>query len=64
MTYPRDDSIDLEAWKERVGAKTWKVRATISTVVEVVENAGLKGFEKAKIVEVAPRGPLRSVFRG
>ena len=52
MTYERDDSIDLEAWKERVGAdtKAQEPRATISTVVEVVEASGLDGIEKSKIV--------------
>jgi hypothetical protein len=52
MTYHRDDSIDIEAWKERVGADTKIVgaRATISTVVEVVESRGLKGIEKAEII--------------
>jgi hypothetical protein len=52
MTYHRDDSIDIPEWKERVGAetKTTEPRVTISTVVEVVEVAGLDGIEKSKIV--------------
>lgn len=52
MTYRRDASIDLDAWKDRVGAETStsKARATISTVVEVVESVGLTGIEKAKII--------------
>jgi hypothetical protein len=52
MTYHRDNSVDIEEWKERVGADTKATapRATISTVVEVVEAAGLAGIEKSKIV--------------
>jgi hypothetical protein len=57
MTYHRDESIDLESWKERVGAetKTSKTRATVSTVVEVVESVGLTGIEKSKIVSAVMR---------
>ena len=52
MTYTRDESVDLEAWKERIGVdtKTSTSRATISTVVEAVEASGLDGIEKCKIV--------------
>ena len=52
MTYTRDESVDLETWKERIGAdtKTSTSRATISTVVEAVEASGLDGIEKSKIV--------------
>jgi hypothetical protein len=52
MTYYRDDSIDLETWKERVGADTKMVgpRATISTVMEIVESHGPKGIEKPAII--------------
>ena len=52
MTYTRDESVDLEAWKDRIGAdtKTSTSRATISTVVEAVEASGLDGIEKSKIV--------------
>ena len=52
ITYTRDESVDLEAWKERIGAdtKTSTSRATISTVVEAVEASGLEGIEKSKLV--------------
>jgi hypothetical protein len=52
MTYTRDESVDLEAWKERIGAdtKTSTSRATIPTVLEAVEASGLDGIEKSKLV--------------
>jgi hypothetical protein len=52
MTYTRDESVDLEAWKERIGAdtKTSTSRATIPTVLEAVEASGLDGIEKSKFV--------------
>ena len=52
MTYDRDNSIDLEEWKERVGAdtKSTEPRATISTVVETVESRGLEGIDKPQII--------------
>jgi hypothetical protein len=52
MTYRRDDSIDIVAWRERIGAdtKTADPLLTIGTVVEVVAGTGLKGIEKNKIV--------------
>ena len=52
MTYQRDDSIDIAAWRELVGAgsKTAEPLVTIGTVVEVVAGAGLNGIEKSKLV--------------
>ena len=51
MTYRRDDSLDIPAWRERVGAdKTAEPLATIGTVIEVVTCSGSKGIEKVKIV--------------
>ena len=50
MTYDRDDSVDLESWKERVGADSnSSATATIADVVKIVKSAGLKGIAKAKI---------------
>ena len=50
MTYERDDSVDLEAWKERVGADQGHVStATIPDVVKIVKAAGLNGISKAKL---------------
>ena len=51
MTYSRDDSIDLEAWKEAIGAHSGTIASNIAvaTVVGIVEKAGLKGIEKASI---------------
>ena len=49
MMYDRDDSVDLEAWRERVGADSNGATATIADVVKIVSRAGLKGIAKAKI---------------
>ena len=52
MTYRRDDSIDIEAWKERVGADFGSSgpRATIAHVVKIVGRAGLSGIPKKKLI--------------
>ena len=49
MTYDRDDSIDIDSWKERIGADSSAATATIADVVKIVKAAGLKGISKAKI---------------
>ena len=50
MTYDRDDSVDLESWKERIGAESKSsATATIADVVKIVRAAGLKGISKVKI---------------
>ena len=54
MTYERDDSVDLEAWKERIGADTRKgkceAKVTIGLVRQIVEAAGLDGISKPNLV--------------
>ena len=51
MTYERDDSVDLEEWKERVGAETkGGPKANIAHIVKIVEKAGLAGIEKKRII--------------
>ena len=49
MTYERDDSVDLDSWKERIGADTSAGTATIAHVVKIVKAAGSKGISKPKI---------------
>jgi hypothetical protein len=48
-TYTRDDSVDLESWKERVGADSGKATATIGHVVKIVKKVGLSGIGKLQI---------------
>ena len=49
MMYERDNSVDLDSWRERIGADSGGSIATISDVVKIVEAGGLKGVAKAKI---------------
>lgn len=52
MTYHRDNSIDLEAWQERVGVELPAAAhpsVTIATVSKIVERAGLTGISKKLI---------------
>jgi hypothetical protein len=52
MTYHRDSSIDLEDWKERIGAGNAKgQKATMADVVKLVERGGLDGIAKAKLAK-------------
>jgi hypothetical protein len=52
MTYKRDDSIDLDEWKERVGinGNSEARKVTIAHVVKIVSKVGLTGIAKAKLV--------------
>jgi hypothetical protein len=62
-TYARDNSYDLDEWRERVGADRAKQapRATIATVVTIVERAGLDGIPKAKLAKaLMEEGVVRS----
>jgi RecA-family ATPase len=67
MTYHRDNSIDLEEWKERVGADTARQTQpiTIGTVVQIVERAGLGGIKKCVIARelVAEGAPRPTAYR-
>jgi hypothetical protein len=48
--YHRDDSIDIDEWKERVGSKKpSNKKITIADVVKFVEAIGLDGIEKQKL---------------
>lgn len=52
MTYRRDNSIDLEGWKERIGVGNTKgQKATIADVVKLVERVGLDGIAKPKLAK-------------
>ena len=54
MTYDRDDSVDLEVWKERIGANSGKPKGeskvTIGLIQQIVESAGSDGISKKDIV--------------
>jgi AAA domain len=51
MTYHRDPDVDINAWKENMGidSASKHPRATIATVVKIVQEAGLDGIKKAAI---------------
>ena len=56
MTYRRDDSIDIAAWRERIGADTKPAGpplVTIGAVVEIVADAMPNGIGKPQIVSAA-----------
>ena len=54
MTYERDDSVDLEAWKERIGANSGRPRreskVTIGLIKQIVESAAPDGIAKKAII--------------
>ena len=54
MTYERDDSVDVEAWKERIGTSSGKPRreskVTIGLIKQIVESVGLDGMSKKDII--------------
>ena len=54
MTYERDDSVDLEAWKKRIGAATregkGEAKVNIGLVRKIVEAAGVDGISKPDLV--------------
>jgi hypothetical protein len=52
-TYHRDDSYDLDEWRERVGADNSKAqKGTIADVVKFVERVGLDGIAKPRLVKL------------
>jgi hypothetical protein len=52
MTYYRDDDVDIETWKESMGIRLGKSpKATVATVVKIVEKFGLKGVRKATVAK-------------
>lgn len=52
MTYERDDTVDLDAWRESVGAgkAAQGPKATVADVFEIVSDSGNGGIEKVAIV--------------
>ena len=54
MTYDRDDSVDLEVWKERISANSGKPKreskVTIELIQQIVESASTDGISKKDIV--------------
>ena len=54
MTYERDDSVDIEAWKERIGANSGRPRreskVTIGLIKQIVESSGPDGIAKKDII--------------
>jgi hypothetical protein len=52
MTYERDDSLDLDEWRERMGDSSGKskVRVTIHDIQKLVQQSGMEGMAKAEIV--------------
>ena len=53
MTYDRDDSVDLEEWRERmgIGNASARERVTPQDVQRLVQESGMEGIEKKKIVQ-------------
>lgn len=53
MTYERDDTVDLEAWREEMGAgkAARKAKATTDDVLEIVRERGTKGISKADLAK-------------
>jgi AAA domain len=49
MTYDQDDSVDIDDWKERVGADIRSNKATIAHVAKIVSNSGLNGITKVEL---------------
>lgn len=52
MTYERDDTVDLDAWREEMGAgKASRPRATTNDVLSIVRERGHEGITKAALVK-------------
>lgn len=52
MTYERDDSVDLDEWRERMGDGSGKkkARVTVYDVQKLVQESGVEGMTKKEIV--------------
>ena len=52
MSYCRDETVDLDTWREQMGAgkAASKPRATVESVLEIVRERGNEGISKAALV--------------